>query len=724
MNPLPQYDLHGVGVSPGRSSREARRQPQRRSTQSGPAQNPSPRHPGIAPMPTDAGNRPTPSDPLGTCDAAVTTAPTRHIRFIEVLGQGGFGAVYLADVHRSDGFVQRLAVKVLSPEMTAQPDLAARQRDEARLLARLNHDSIVRVVDLTEVEGRPAVLMEYVAGVDAACLRHADVLSARAVMQVVAATAGALEAAWSSPDPMTGRPLRVVHRDIKPANLLVSRHGGVKVLDFGVARAEFDREGVTGSAQFGTARYMAPEQWLTGEAGHGVDIYALGVTLAELLGATMTRAPLLEARFDENVEAALATVIEATWPSEIQSQVSSLLRDMLTFHPQQRTDAPDVRDRALALVDAMHGESLERMAPRVVPALMDERQGRYKGRPLPGTVSIAPDTLAMDPAQPPAGPTQPGAPVPSPAGPSHAAPPQAGGAPPLPPHLRDASAARPALSTQPARGLDDSGMTIAMATPTVGASRPSASGPKTGRRAATWAAGAAALLLCATFAGRAILQSDSPPDPASAQATADEASTTAPATPSANDAQGSPRSAAAAADPDAKTASSSKEPSAPTAAKESNRPRSAASRAASPRSTPAGSTEAAPSSDAKRSPQPAKGAQADTPTTTSTAPETAAPVTAAPVTAAKPTPAGPTAVAPLGPAPLPVRISSVPTGARVTVDGTYQGTAPLVGLLLTPGAHTVHLELGGASAEHTLRVHPLRGNAAVWNAASNRFTIE
>jgi serine/threonine protein kinase len=67
---------------------------------------------------------------------------TRRIEFVETLGQGGFGAVYLADVHGRDAFVQRLAVKVLSEEMSAQDDIAARQRDEARLLAQLNHDHI------------------------------------------------------------------------------------------------------------------------------------------------------------------------------------------------------------------------------------------------------------------------------------------------------------------------------------------------------------------------------------------------------------------------------------------------------------------------------------------------------------------------------------------------------------------------------------------------------
>ncbi len=67
----------------------------------------------------------------------------RRIEFVETLGRGGFGAVYLADVHGRDDFVQRLAIKVLNEDMNELADIAARQRDEARLLAQLNHDHIV-----------------------------------------------------------------------------------------------------------------------------------------------------------------------------------------------------------------------------------------------------------------------------------------------------------------------------------------------------------------------------------------------------------------------------------------------------------------------------------------------------------------------------------------------------------------------------------------------------
>ena len=192
---------------------------------------------------------------------APDTAPhePRRISFVEALGKGGFGAVYLADIRSRSNFEQRLAVKVLNEELGNNDEVVRRQRDEARLLAQLNHDHIVKVFDLLEIDGRPAVLMEYVPGVDANRLAREGPIPARAVLEIVAATASALQAAYSTVSPFTGRPLHVVHRDIKPSNILLSEHGTVKVLDFGIARADFDREGETRSVNFGNP-HMAPER--------------------------------------------------------------------------------------------------------------------------------------------------------------------------------------------------------------------------------------------------------------------------------------------------------------------------------------------------------------------------------------------------------------------------------------------------------------------------------
>ncbi len=343
--------------------------------------------------------------------------PTRpRIDVREVLGVGGFGAVYLAKVLDDSGLDRTVAIKVLSGEMANLGDIAGRQRDEARLLALLNHPAIVKVYDLREIDGRPVVFMEYVDGVDCSVALKSVALKpvegknqglpARSVFEIVATVASALDAAWntvinvgdadpqqrpgarggSAARPVSGtRTLQVVHRDIKPANLLLGRYGGVKVLDFGVARSEAEsREGLTASMQFGTTRYMAPEQWLYGRAGRAVDIYALGVTLVELLtGGQLIRAPLQPERFAAHLDSVLSVLPSVDWDRATRQALDDLVRGMFAFHEDERMVAADVQEQALALAERAPGEGLARFAPRVVPGLMAERAAKMKDQPLP-----------------------------------------------------------------------------------------------------------------------------------------------------------------------------------------------------------------------------------------------------------------------------------------------------------------------------------------------------
>jgi len=307
------------------------------------------------------------------------------VTFVEALGKGGFGSVYLADVRGKDNFVQRIAVKVLNEELGDEKDLVARQRDEARILAQLNHDHIVKVFDLSEIHGRPAVFMEYVAGVDAGELLRKDPISPRAGLEISAAVASALHAAWATTSPVTGKPLHVVHRDIKPSNILLSEHGGVKVLDFGIARADFDREGQTRTYQFGTARYMAPEQWLGGTVGPAVDVYALGISLLELLcGEWTPRLSLRVDQFEQERDAAIERVRDPLWGAVWWRELFVLLQAMLSLSPDDRPRARDVQETLLDLSEKIGGESLKRMAQRRIPALMKQRRNQGAGVPLLG----------------------------------------------------------------------------------------------------------------------------------------------------------------------------------------------------------------------------------------------------------------------------------------------------------------------------------------------------
>ena len=316
----------------------------------------------------------------------------RELELIRPLGEGGFGAVWLAKLHGRDGFHRRVAVKLMK-EGNVQPDIIARQRDEARLLGLLQHPHIVAVYDLTEHNGLPAVVMEYVEGVDLSTLvKLTGAVPLQAAVEMAAAVATALDAGWNALAPDGGRPLRVIHRAIKPANVLLTVHGVVKVLDFGVARADFDREAHTQSMAFGTPRFMAPEQFLGGELGAGNDVYALGVTLWEaVMGATWERPALVEERFNEKVARQVGAAPEP---------VRALLLSMLSWDPVWR---PSAREVATALDDVRsEGESLRAYALRVVPgalaihsaALVERSSSR--GSSAPAVSLPTPDSAAAD----------------------------------------------------------------------------------------------------------------------------------------------------------------------------------------------------------------------------------------------------------------------------------------------------------------------------------------
>ncbi len=304
----------------------------------------------------------------------------RHIRFLRHLGRGGFGAVHLADVTTSDGLVQRMAIKLLHGELGLDREMQARARDEARLLAQVNHDNVVKVFGLTEIDGRVAVLMEFVEGVDCATLllharKHSGAgMAPRIAARICECAASALHAAWAGVSPQSDKPLHIVHRDIKPTNILLSRRGAVKVMDFGVARGEIEREAETAAYSFGTRRYMAPERILDRTAGHPSDVYALGATFFELVTGTRfeTLAPREDA-FARGLAQRIEEIrdLEESWGTQF---VGSGLGKLLAWHPEDRLTAAEAESMFGSWGDALPGPELRRFAQETVPGLLEHRE--------------------------------------------------------------------------------------------------------------------------------------------------------------------------------------------------------------------------------------------------------------------------------------------------------------------------------------------------------------
>jgi serine/threonine-protein kinase len=198
-------------------------------------------------------------------------------RLLHLLGRGGMGEVYLGE--RADGlFVQKVAVKLVKRGMDSR-EILRRFARERRILARLEHPGIARLLDGGETrDGRPYFVMELVAGepITDYCRTRSVSLDER--LRLLASCCDAVDAAHRG---------LVVHRDLKPSNILVTREGQVKLLDFGIAKLLADEEDdlqlTRESGHVNTPAYAAPEQILGGGVTTATDVFALGVVLYELL---------------------------------------------------------------------------------------------------------------------------------------------------------------------------------------------------------------------------------------------------------------------------------------------------------------------------------------------------------------------------------------------------------------------------------------------------------
>ncbi len=304
------------------------------------------------------------------------------------IGQGGFGDVYLARATTQGGLTRTVAIKLLKEKAGPDSDTAKRLRDEARVLGLMDHRNIVRAEDLIEVQGRPALVMEFVPGANLDWLinprSNPSPLPPDVLLDILQQVADALDTAWQRPSHLTGKPLGVLHRDIKPSNIRITPEGDVKVLDFGISKpGGMEREAHTRRGPPGSRYYAPPEMFMGLPQGPTVDVYALGATAYECLtrkhlGMAQDRA----ASHMLHVEKQLESLDLLDW-QDAATPMRQLLAQMLSFDSSKRPSSKEVRSRCQELRAGLPGLGLEHWAPRVVPHVVAIHSKEDEG-PLTG----------------------------------------------------------------------------------------------------------------------------------------------------------------------------------------------------------------------------------------------------------------------------------------------------------------------------------------------------
>src|SRR5579864_7264187 len=200
----------------------------------------------------------------------------QRYEIVQILGQGGMGAVYKAtDVELN----RTVAVKVIRPDLARDKAIVDRFKQELLLAHQVTHRNVIRIYDLSEADGMKFITMEYVEGENLLTLLHEKKkFSPSEAVEIMLQVCRALEAAHS---------VGVIHRDLKPQNIMRDKTGRILVMDFGLART-LEGDGMTQSgALVGTMDYMSPEQALGKELDERSDIFALGLIFYEMLTGQM-----------------------------------------------------------------------------------------------------------------------------------------------------------------------------------------------------------------------------------------------------------------------------------------------------------------------------------------------------------------------------------------------------------------------------------------------------
>jgi eukaryotic-like serine/threonine-protein kinase len=261
---------------------------------------------------------------------------------LHVLGAGGMGRVYCV----RNVISQRVeAMKVLLPDLSAEPELANRFIGEIRTLASFDHPNIAQLHTAFQVDNQLVMIMEYIEGFTLDQRAKQGPISVDEVLGYITQVLSALSYAHSR---------GIVHRDMKPSNMMVTPHGVVKVMDFGIAKSATDPHATRPGTTLGSLYYMSPEQVRGSGVDARSDLYSVGISLYELSAG---RKPFqADTTFDVlNQQLNVAPQPPTEYNPNLPPALNDIILTALAKDPMQRFQSADAFRNALQTVKTSLG---------------------------------------------------------------------------------------------------------------------------------------------------------------------------------------------------------------------------------------------------------------------------------------------------------------------------------------------------------------------------------
>jgi eukaryotic-like serine/threonine-protein kinase len=212
----------------------------------------------------------------------------QRYRVVEKLESGGMAEVFLAESEGLQGFRKQVAIKRVLPHLSEKKKFISMFLDEARLSAQLSHSNCVQVFDIGVGDNAYFIVMEYVDGANLKAVaevmkKQGQAFPMPAAVYLCVEICKGLAYAHEMKDPSTGQAMNIVHRDMSPPNVLLTKYGEVKIVDFGLAKANSQLEKSEPGIIKGKFSYLSPEAAMGQDVDPRTDIFAVGIILWELL---------------------------------------------------------------------------------------------------------------------------------------------------------------------------------------------------------------------------------------------------------------------------------------------------------------------------------------------------------------------------------------------------------------------------------------------------------